>query len=124
MTADERLDQLEPLLSGALRILDQHTNQLNLLTAAATEQSSNLLFVLRQQAEMDTRLGGVETRLGGMDTKLDEMGVRLRIVETQLGGLSLRFITLANEQAEMKGQLGGITGKLDQIMDLLQKPGK
>ncbi len=152
MDADERLSQFEPLLSGALRTLDQHTNQLNLLAAAVSEQSSNIIFVLSEQAEIRTRLGGVDARLesmntrlegvdarlGGAHTKLDEMGVRLRIVETNITGLSMRFMTVANEQAEMKIQLGGVvneqaemkiqlggvTGKLDYIIQLLQKPGQ
>lgn len=124
MTADDGLSQFEPLLSGALRTLDQHTNQLNLLAAAVTEQSSNILFVLREQGAVKTQLDDVETRLGGMETKLGEMGVRLRIVETQFTGLSLRLMTLATEQTEIKTQLGGIDGKLDLVMELLQKPGK
>ncbi|MDB5267703.1 MAG: hypothetical protein JWP58_743 [Hymenobacter sp.] len=60
MTADERLSQLEPLLSSALRALDQHTNQLNLLTTAVSEQGSNIIFVLREQEAAKSRLDGVD----------------------------------------------------------------
>lgn len=80
MTADERLDQLEILLAESMAILDRHTAQLKqlnssvnqlksdvsqlksdisqlksdveLLSKSIIQQSDNISFLLREQAEM------------------------------------------------------------------------
>ena len=80
MTADERLDQLEPLLSEALTVLDRHTYQLKQLNSAvgqlnstvsqlanvATQQGDNISFLLREQLAM-------KTQQDGMNGKLDQI---------------------------------------------------
>ncbi len=89
MTVDERLDQLEPLLSEALTVLDRHTYQLkqlstsvSQLTTAVVQQGDNISFLLREQ-------------------------------------LAMRI-----KQDAMEGKQNDMNGKLDQIIQLLQKPGK
>jgi ABC-type transporter Mla subunit MlaD len=89
MTVDERLDQLEPLLSEALTVLDRHTYQLkqlstsvSQLTTAVVQQGDNISFLLREQ-------------------------------------LAMRI-----KQDAMEGTQNDMNGKLDQIIQLLQKPGK
>ena len=73
MTADESFDQLEPLLSEALTVLDRHTYQLkqlnsavSQLTNAATQQGDNISFLLREQLAM-------KTQQDQMDGKLDQI---------------------------------------------------
>ena len=73
MTADESFDQLEPLLSEALTVLDRHTYQLKQLNSAvsqladvATQQGDNISFLLREQLVM-------KTQQDQMDGKLDQI---------------------------------------------------
>ncbi len=96
MTADERLDQLEPLLSEALTVLDRHTYQLKQLSASMGQlttvlgqQGDNIAFLLREQLAMK--------------------GDIVEMKDTIIG---------------VKAQQEGMDGKLDQILQLLQKPGQ
>ena len=89
MTADERLDQLEPLLSEALTVLDRHTYQLKQLNSAVGQLNSTV-----------SQLANVATPQG------DNISFLLR------------------EQLAMKTQQDGMNGKLDQILQLLQRPGQ
>lgn len=95
MTADDRLNQLEPLLSETMSILDRHTAQLKQLSfaisqvsTAVVQQGENISFLLREQLTMKTQQDTMKTQLDGVETQLD-----------------------------------GVTGKLDHILELLQKPG-
>ena len=103
MTADDRLDQLEPLLSEALTVLDRHTYQLKQLSAsvsqltnAVVQQGDNISFLLREQLEM----------------KGDIVEMKGDIVE------------MKNTITGVKDKQDGMDGKLDQILQLLQKPGQ
>ena len=94
MTADERLDQLEPLLSEALTVLDRHTYQLkqlsasvSQLTTAVVQQGDNISFLLREQLTM-------------------------KIQQNEMKA----------QQNEMNGKQNEMNGKLDQLLQLLQKP--
>ena len=96
MTADDRLDQLEILLSESMTILDRHTAQLKQLSNAvsqlstlAVHQSDNISFLLKEQAEM----------------RAEQAEIRA-------------------EQAIMQTGMVGIDSKIDQILQLLQKPGQ
>ena len=96
MTADDRLDQLEPLLSEALTVLDRHTYQLKQLSAsvsqltnAVVQQGDNISFLLREQLEMKGDIVEMKNTITGVKDKQD-----------------------------------GMDGKLDQILQLLQKPGQ
>ena len=78
MTADDRLNQLEPLLSEALTVLDRHTHQLKQLssavgqlTTAVAQQGDNIGFLLQEQLGMKTDIAGMKTEMTGMNAKLD-----------------------------------------------------
>ena len=80
MTADERLDQLEPLLSEALTVLDRHTYQLKQLSAsvgqltnAVVQQGDNISFLLREQLGMKVQQEGMKVQQDAMDGKLDQI---------------------------------------------------
>ena len=80
MTADERLDQLEPLLSEALTVLDRHTYQLKQLSAsvgqltnAVVQQGDNISFLLREQLGMKVQQEGMKVQQDQMDGKLDQI---------------------------------------------------
>ena len=110
MTADDRLNQLEPLLSEALTVLDRHTYQLKQLNVAVSQlftavsqQGDNISFLLREQLEM----------------KGDIVEMKGDIVEMK-GDIA----DIKTQQSQMNGKLGQVDGKLDQILQLLQKPGQ
>ena len=70
MAADERLDQLEPLLSEALTILDRHTHQLKQLNGAVgnlaiivAKQGDNISFLLQEQLIIKTDMAGMNGEL-------------------------------------------------------------
>ena len=92
MTADQRLDQLEPLLAEAMTILDRHTAQLKQLnnavgqlTAIAIQQSDNISFLLSEHviikndiatlksdvAELKSDVADLKQGQTNMNTKLD-----------------------------------------------------
>ena len=55
MTADDRLNQLEPVVAEVITILDRHTNQLKQLTIATgqiitaiSQQGDSISFLLRE----------------------------------------------------------------------------
>ncbi|WP_375416401.1 hypothetical protein [uncultured Hymenobacter sp.] len=94
MTADQCLDQLEPLVAQVLAVSDRHTAQLKQLVNFAIQQSENMDFVLRtllevkeqlqimnekqqtldsKQQMIDGKLQTIEDRQQGMDTKLDRI---------------------------------------------------
>ncbi|MFC6222851.1 hypothetical protein ACFP2F_06320 [Hymenobacter artigasi] len=110
MTADDRLNQLEPLLSETMSILDRHTAQLKQLSfaisqvsTAVVQQGENISFLLREQLTMKTQQNDLKTQQDVMKTQQDVMKTQLDGVETKLDG---------------------VTGKLDHILQLLQKPGQ
>ena len=78
--ADDRLDQLEPLLSEALTVLDRHTYQLKQLSAsvgqltnAVVQQGDNISFLLREQLGMKVQQEGMKVQQDQMDGKLDQI---------------------------------------------------
>ena len=80
MTADQRLDQLEPLVSQTLAVADRHTAQLKQLVNLVTQQSDNTQFILQELVKMKGELGElkVESRESkekqtAMDSKLDRI---------------------------------------------------
>ena len=117
MTADERLDQLEPLLSEALTVLDRHTYQLkqlsasvSQLTTAVVQQGDNISFLLREQLTMKTQQGEMKAQQDKLKAQQDEMNGK----QDEMNG----------KQDEMNGKQNEMNGKLDQLLQLLQKPGQ
>ena len=81
MTADQRLDQLEPILSEAITVLDRHTFQLKQLNTAVgtltdlmTKQSDNVSFLLADNMLIKDRLTKIEGDVAGL--KSDVAGLK------------------------------------------------
>ena len=117
MTIDDRLNQLEPLLSEALTVLDRHTFQLKQLNGAVSQlstviskQGDNISFLLREQLVMKGDI--VEIKGDIVEIKGDIVEMKGNIVE------------IKGDIVEMKGQQDGMNNKLDHIIQLLQKPGQ
>lgn len=107
MNPDDRLNQLEPLISESMAILDrhtallrQHTGLMNQLVEITSHHSDTLSFILREQVDVKTRLGSVETRLEGVETRLEGLATRMEALEVNVGS------------------------KLDLILDKLNNSGK
>lgn len=116
MTADDRLNQLEPLLSETMSILDRHTAQLKQLSfaisqvsTAVVQQGENISFLLREQLTMKIQQ--------------DVMKIQQDVMKTQQDAMKTQQDAMKTQQDTMKTQLDGVTGKLDHILELLQKPG-
>jgi hypothetical protein len=71
MTADQRLDQLEPLLAQSLSTLDRHTSQLKVVIAGVMQQSDNIQFLLTDAAEAKEERATINQKL---DRILDLLG--------------------------------------------------
>ena len=110
MNADERLDQLEPLLSEALTVLDRHTYQLKQLFGAVTQltsvvaqQGDNISFLLREQS-------GLKTDVAELKTDVAELKTDIAGLKTDVTGLIISGV--------------GMEAKLDLLIQMLQKPGQ
>ena len=112
MTADQRLDQLEPLLSEAMTILDRHTAQLkqltnaaSQLTAIAVQQSDNIAFLLREhiiiKADVATLKSDVATLTSDVAT-----------IKTNVADLKSDVADLKRGQSDMNSKLDLILSKL------------
>ena len=138
MTADQRLDQLEPLVSQTLAVADRHTAQLkqifgavNQLLDAGQIQSDNTQFILRElgelRQEVRTELGelrqGVQVELN--DTRR-EVQTELRELQDKANGVSqnqsitnTRIGDVENAVSLMGMQVANLDIKLDRILGLL-----
>ena len=112
MTADQRLDQLEPLLSEAMTILDRHTAQLKqltnavgLLTTIATQQSDNISYLLREHIIIKADVATLKTDVATL--------------KTDVATLKTDVATLKTDVAEIKEMQQEIHSKLDLILTKL-----
>jgi len=92
MTPDERLDQLEPLLSEAMAILDRHTAQLKQhtgllthITSVVGQQNDNIVFLLREQAEMKAKQTEMQQQLSDVQTQVSDMQTQVSDMQTSMG---------------------------------------
>ena len=94
MNADQRLDQLEPLVAESIAVLDRHTAQLirlnnnvNQLIELATQQSSNINFLLEENVKTNARLTQLEKDVTGL--KADVAELKADVAELKQGQLIL-----------------------------------
>jgi chromosome segregation ATPase len=110
MTADQRLDQLEPLLAEAMTILDRHTAQLKQLTNAvgqlttiAIQQSENISFLLNEHVIMKDGIATLKSDVAELKSDVAE---------------------LKSDVAELKADMvelkASVNNKLDLILSKLQ----
>ncbi|RZK38463.1 MAG: hypothetical protein EOO57_04115 [Hymenobacter sp.] len=92
MTADQRLDQLEPLLSEAMTILDRHTAQLkqlgnavSQLTTIAVQQSDNISFLLREHLVTKADIAEIKTDVAGLTTDIAEIKQNQQAMQADFG---------------------------------------
>ena len=102
MTADQRLDQFEPLVSQTLAVADRHTAQLKQIYGTLGQHSDSLQFILEEMVEIKQDVGGLKQ---GMVALQEATNARLDVVDANISGLGTN--------------LGGLNTKLDRILGLL-----
>ena len=120
MTADQRLDQLEPVLSEAITVLDRHTFQLKQLNTAVgtltglmTKQSDNISFLLAENVHIKERLTRIESDVAELKSDVAEL-------KSDVAGLKSDVAELKSDVAELKHSQINISSKLDLILSKLQ----
>ena len=103
MTADQRLDQLEPLMSESMAILDRHTAQLKQLIVISTQHSESISFLIHEVLEVKTDVAALKTDVAVLKTDV---------------------AALTNEVVALKTGLAGVDAKLDRILEFLEASGK
>ena len=110
MTADDRLNQFEPVVAEVITILDRHTNQPKQLTIATgqiimaiSQQGDSISFLLREQVMMKGDIAEI---------KSDVAGIKGEVAELKAG------------QAGLESKIVGLDSKIDQVLQFLQKPGQ
>ena len=85
MTADQRLDQLEPLVSQTLAVADRHTAQLKQIYGILSQHSDTLQFILREMVEVKQDIGELKQGVGALQ---ETTNTRLTAVDTNINGLN------------------------------------
>jgi len=110
MTADQRLDQLELLVSEALTVLDRHTSQLKQLTGTVgqiitilTQQSENIAFLLQEHivikndvATLKTDVAELKTDMAGLKTDMADLKSDMKLTQTEFGNKLDLILTKLN----------------------------
>ena len=106
-TADQRLDQLEPIISELLARQDEtaakvervsaQVRQLTITTTAAlTTQSDNIEFLLVKTTQIDQHLDKIDQHLDKVDQHLEKVDQRLDNMSQQLGQLGQQVVQLTD----------------------------
>ena len=130
MTADQRFDQLEPLVSQTLAVADRHTAQLKQISGAVNQlleatgqlleagqvQSDNIQFVLRELSGARTELSELrqEVRMN-----LDELKHKTNGTQQNKSLTSTRIGDLENAVSVMGTQMTSPDAKMDRLLGLL-----
>ena len=124
-TADQRLDQLEPVISELLARQDEtaakvervsaQVRQLTITTTTAlATQSDNIVFLLGKTTQIEQRLDKMDQRLDKVDQRLDKVDQRLDKMDQRLDKVDQRL-------DKMDQQLGQLGQQLGQLMDFLKE---
>ena len=124
MNADDRLDQLEPLVSEALNVLDRHTLQLKQLNgavgqlqSAVAQQGDNISFLLREQMVMKADIADLKADVSIIKTDIAEM-------KTDINGTKTDIVGIKTDINGIKTDIVGMNGKIDLLIQLFQNSGK
>lgn len=122
MTADQRLDQLEPLVSQTLAVADRHTAQLKQIFGIVTQlleagsvQSDNTQFVLREMGELrqdvNQEISGVKKEVQALKEEVSQgqsmTNLRLGVMENSLSIVGVKVTDLGTKLDRILGLLDG-----------------
>jgi chromosome segregation ATPase len=133
MTADQRLDQLELLVSEALTVLDRHTAQLKQLTATVgqiitilTQQSDSIAFLLQEHValkndmtEMKADIAGLKTDVAGIQTDVAGLKTDVASMQTDVAGLKTDVASMQTDVAEIKSDMNLMRTEFGSKLDLI-----
>ena len=133
MTADQRLDQLEPLVSQTLAVADRHTAQLRQISTtvghlqeavgqlleAGQVQSNNIQFVLRELSEVRTDLDVVKHRTNGIQQNQSLTSTRIGDMENAVSLMGIQVTGLDAKVTGLDAKVSGLDVKMDQLLGLL-----
>ncbi|MGI4863941.1 MAG: hypothetical protein ACRYFZ_08455 [Janthinobacterium lividum] len=98
MTADQRLDQLELLVSEALTVLDRHTAQLKQLTSAVTnvttllvQQSDSISFLLREHIVIKDDVATLKADVSTLKTDVATLKTDVAMIKTDVTEMRAEF---------------------------------
>ena len=98
MTADQRLDQLEPLVSQTLAVADRHTAQLKQIIGILSQQSENTQFLLEEMVKVRSEISELKSGASELKNAVNELKV---------------------DSVASKANQATMDSKLDRIIDLL-----
>ena len=121
MTADQRLDQLEPLVSQTLAVADRHTAQLRQISTTVGHlqeavgqlletgqaQSDNIQFVLRELSGVRTDLDVVRHQTSGIQQNQSLTSTRIGDMENAVSLMGIQMKNLDAKMDQLLGLLGG-----------------
>ncbi len=133
MTADQRLDQLEPLVSQTLAVADRHTAQLKQIIGIVSQQSDDIQFVLSEIievkqdiGELKQDIGEVKQDIGELKQDIGELKQDIGELKQDIGELKQGMVALSEAQKTTNSRLdvvdasiSGLDTKLDRILGLL-----
>lgn len=108
MNADQRLDQLEPLVAQNLAVADRHTAQLKQLVNLGIQQSENMQFALQGILELKEQQQVINEQMQAVMGQQQVANEQLQVVLEQQP-----VITDLKEKQQV------MDTKLDRILDLL-----
>jgi chromosome segregation ATPase len=126
MTADQRLDQLELLVSEALTVLDRHTSQLKQLTGTVgqiitilTQQSENIAFLLQEHIVIKNDVAGLKTDVAGLKTDVAELKTDVAELKTDVAELKTDMAGLKTDVAGLKSDMKLMQTEFGNKLDLI-----
>jgi chromosome segregation ATPase len=105
MTADQRLEEREPLVSQTLAVANRHTAQLKQLVNLVAQQNDNIQFVLKELEAVKEKQIAANAKIEAIGSSLEAVGSRINTVSSSL------------KDADSK--IEATDTKIDRILDLL-----
>jgi uncharacterized phage infection (PIP) family protein YhgE len=126
MTPNNRLDQIEPVLGEVIAQQNLHAAQLrranaNIVTLieTVTQQSDDITFLLKGQAELQT--GQAELQTGQAELQTGQAELQAGQAELQAGQAELHT-KIDSFQAENRAKFDQMQQTLSAILNAVQKP--
>ncbi|MCF0039931.1 hypothetical protein [Dyadobacter fanqingshengii] len=126
MTADQRLDQIEPVLAELLAKQDHTDKKVDRLTdivlnisQVLNKQSDNVSFLLKNQLQMSGQIENIEITINTIETRLDTMDGGLDKMDDKFDKLDDKFDKMDDKFGKMDGKFGKMAETQNSILSIL-----
>ncbi len=126
MTADERLNQLEPLLAETMTILDRHTAQLRQLsnalaqnTSILIQQNDNISFLLQEHIVIKDDVATLKTDVATLKTDVATLKTDVATLKTDVATLKTDVAEMRSDIAEVKKDVTEMRAEFGNKLDLI-----